>query len=197
MFLTPYRSEGKVPLMRNESLHRPRDVLAARVKAARKRRGFTQQQLADRLGAALGRPVDRVTISKLEQGGTRSNATVEEVWALALALNVAPVHLLVPLEDTAPLEIVPGLPVPARAARAIVRGEFPLTDDVFGWLAEQPRSEVESHMRRVITKGDALVYALTKEKVDERVADIVFELQEGDIEAWLEQLSTREEKEES
>src|SRR5262245_255345 len=112
--------------MRNKTLHRPREVLAARVVAARKRRGLTQQQLADRLGEILGRRVDRVTISKLEAGGTRSDASVEELFGLAIALNVGPVHLLVPLDDDEAVDVVPELTVPAPLMRDWIRGGRPL-----------------------------------------------------------------------
>jgi len=129
--------------MRTESEHHtPGQVLAHRVREARKRRDWTQQQLADRL-RELGFPTHRLTIAKIEKGGTRAeNAPLREVLALAAALDVAPVHLLVPLEDEAMVAVTPELFSQARHVRAWIRGRNILRGgDLAQYLAEMPDSE--------------------------------------------------------
>jgi hypothetical protein len=139
-----------------------------------------------------------VTISKLEAGGTRSDASVEELFALAIALNVAPVHLLVALDDGDAVEIVPGLTVPAPLVRDWIRGGRPLPErrrlmadeEVLDWLAEQPSSEMKGRVRELITEqADPLALAMSGLNVEERAEDLAWEIQEG------EQIRRRERKE--
>src|SRR6266511_1852291 len=73
----------------------PGVIFARRVKEARKRRDWSQQTLADRL-TELGYPMTRVVLTKLEAG--KRQATLEDIFAFAVALGVAPVHLLVALD---------------------------------------------------------------------------------------------------
>ncbi|WP_037870323.1 helix-turn-helix transcriptional regulator [Streptomyces sp. SPB074] len=98
-------------------------AIAQRVREARRRKDYTAQQLADQL-RALGVAWDRATVTKLETG-RRQGVSVVEWLALARALDVAPVHLLVP-----PSEIrykpVPAAEYDADAVRAWVRGLAPL-----------------------------------------------------------------------
>jgi transcriptional regulator with XRE-family HTH domain len=129
----------------------PREIFARRVREARKRRGWKQQQLADRL-AELGYPgLSRATIAKIEDPtSTRSNASLEDVLAIAAALDCAPVHLIAPLEDDDVVQVTPGLP-PAKAAmvRDWIRGSsgplrFALNvvdrnlDDLAAFMSQQP-----------------------------------------------------------
>ena len=75
------------------------------LRAVRKRRGWTQQELAERLGNN-GLPMDRATIAKIEQGGTRAtNLPLEDLLALAVALGVNPIELFVPREDSQILKV--------------------------------------------------------------------------------------------
>lgn len=68
---------------------------------------ITLQELSDRC-AALGYPIARSVISKLEKGH-RHSVTVDEVQVLAQALGVAPVLLLFPLGRGEDAEILPGV----------------------------------------------------------------------------------------
>jgi transcriptional regulator with XRE-family HTH domain len=123
----------------NKNFLLPGQIVARRIKEARKRRGWTQQQLADRLG------VQRPTITKIEQGGDRAkNFSVFDLLAFASALGVAPVHLLVPLEDEAEVRIADNRdPLPAPIARQWIRGFHLLDDSDFqAWFDQLPRSEV-------------------------------------------------------
>lgn len=83
----------------------PTKTIAARVREIRERRSLTAQAVADQL-RDLGIPWERSTVAKLENG-TRENVTVSELLGLAVVLNVAPVHLLVPLADDAPYQVTP------------------------------------------------------------------------------------------
>jgi transcriptional regulator with XRE-family HTH domain len=77
-------------------MKRPSQIAAARVRALRKRHGWTQQQLAERL-TELGVPVDRAAIAKIEVGKRRLQ--LDEAFVFAFALDVAPINFFLPLED--------------------------------------------------------------------------------------------------
>lgn len=100
------------------------EALGQRVKEIRERKGWFQQDLADRLGAA-GYPMNRVTVAKVEAG--KRGVTVDDLLALAAVLNVSPVRLMLP--DAAgeePVSITPAVSVPAWAAWAWAEGQGPL-----------------------------------------------------------------------
>jgi transcriptional regulator with XRE-family HTH domain len=80
-----------------DSLDGPIGTIAKRVREVRGRRGWTAAQLGEELHKH-GVPWDRFTVSSLESG-KRKTVTVQELIGLALALDVAPIHLLVPLDD--------------------------------------------------------------------------------------------------
>ncbi len=77
----------------------PARTVAANVRAVREHRKLHQQQLAERL-AALGRPMAQTGLSRLEDGKRRID--VDDLVALAVALNVSPARLLLP--DTEDLQ---------------------------------------------------------------------------------------------
>lgn len=85
---------------------------------------MTAQELADKLRAS-GVPWDRGTVTKLETG-RRQGVSVTEWLALARALDVAPVHLLIPLEDRALFQVTPNEALPAHRVRPWARGIVPL-----------------------------------------------------------------------
>lgn len=101
----------------------PVDVVAKRVREARNRKGMTAAELADDL-KRRGLDWDRQTVTKLETG-RRQNVSVVELLALARVLDVAPLHLLVPLEDVE-FQVTPKESVPAGRVRSWVRGWEPL-----------------------------------------------------------------------
>jgi transcriptional regulator with XRE-family HTH domain len=70
---------------------RPSDVFAAQMKLQRERKGWTQKQLAARLGQ-LGFPVHQTTIGKWEAHERR--ITLDEALAISVALDVAPSHMI-------------------------------------------------------------------------------------------------------
>lgn len=108
------------------------DRVGASIRAARKGRGWTQQDLAGRC-AALGAPqLTRSVLFDLETGraaadGTRRReVTVDDLTAIALALDVAPVHLLCPVTDDTPVGLTATVTVTAVDMRGWARGFQPL-----------------------------------------------------------------------
>ncbi|MFF7690564.1 helix-turn-helix domain-containing protein [Streptomyces syringium] len=110
-------------MSRHQKSAGPVPTIALRVKELRGRRGWTAAQLGEALGKH-GVRWDRFAVANLENG-KRQNVTVQELIALALALDVAPVNLLVPLDDR-PYQLTPTRAEGADTVRAWVRGEEPL-----------------------------------------------------------------------
>jgi transcriptional regulator with XRE-family HTH domain len=113
------------------------DIVAARVREVRKRRGWSPADLAARCAALGAGDLTENVIENIEsrsrRGGTKHPrpVTVDELLALALALNVAPVHLIVPPGDEGePCQVGPVTSAPCRAVRRWIRG--------FGLLADLP-----------------------------------------------------------
>lgn len=139
----------------------PTEVIARRVKELRKSRGLSGTALAERM-TAIGVRWDRSIVANLENG-RRSTVSVTELLGLAVVLDVAPVHLLVPTwpsprwaeeggsrpeddpnepNDDAPYRVTPTLAVPCWRARQFVRGVRPLPGmDAWKFYAEQPGHE--------------------------------------------------------
>jgi transcriptional regulator with XRE-family HTH domain len=126
----------------------PSDVVAARVREVRGKRGMTVADLAGRC-AELGAPgLTAQALYKLE--GQRAAASrrprpvsVDELLALALALNVSPLHLLVPIDDFGKsYRLTSEVSTSADYVRAWVRGMMPLGDaDPREFFSQVPRTE--------------------------------------------------------
>lgn len=133
------------------------DVVASRVQELRKRLGLTAKQLAERCGLMGAPGMTASVIANIESGRRdasgqrRRQITLEEWLILAQALHVAPIHLLVPVDDErARYALTPEEPQPthglrresAGQVRAWIKGEKPLrftNERVYG--AEAPASE--------------------------------------------------------
>jgi transcriptional regulator with XRE-family HTH domain len=76
----------------------PEDAIARGIRNARRSRGWTQQDLADRL-AEIGYPLDRSTLAKLEATKKPRGISVNDALAISAALGIAPVHLFTGLGD--------------------------------------------------------------------------------------------------
>lgn len=126
-----------------EEILTPTQTVAARVRELRKRHGWSASQLAERL-AAVGLPWDRFTVQNLENG-RRQNVTLDESLALAFVLDVAPVHLIVPITDGQRFfAVTPEDATPADEAREWIRGRSPLPpQDPRVYFSEVPASEWE------------------------------------------------------
>jgi transcriptional regulator with XRE-family HTH domain len=164
----------------------------------RKRRGWSQQELADRV-TATGHRMHRLTVAKIESGGTRAqNASIADVLALAAALDVAPLHLLVPLDDDAAVAITPKEVHRAAVVRGWIRGGRPLRmdyDALLEFLAEIPASERNVLARTLMTRGmDPILLAIAKAdpEFDQRAEDLAWELGEGERQRRHEQQEEEE-----
>ena len=97
------------------------EIIAMRLVEAR--RGVTQAQLADRL-RGMGVKMDRASIAKIEARAKRSKTkarkvTVEELFLLAAALGVSPLHLVLPLDDQSRVEISPTITRPGETDQGL------------------------------------------------------------------------------
>src|SRR5947208_3077345 len=130
---------------------RPAEIVAKRVVEVRESRGWTQTELAERL-REIGYNKSRSTLTKLE-GGKYRNVSINDVFALAAALDDHPLHLLVPLEDDAMVAIAPKVHYPAALTRAWIRGlvQPPMLPDVD--LRQIPDSELRELIRQRLTRG--------------------------------------------
>jgi transcriptional regulator with XRE-family HTH domain len=82
------------------------DAVAARLREVRKGRGWTANELAERCSRA-GLPISKSVLANIESGRPgddgrrRRDITVDELLALALVLDVAPIYLMAPTQDQA------------------------------------------------------------------------------------------------
>ena len=98
--------------------------------------------------AVLNLRWDRFAVSSLEKG-KRQNVTVQELFALALTLDVAPTNLLVPLDDR-PYQVTPTRTEKADLVRSWVRGEEPLPGtDERTYRAEKSLADMRKDRRQV------------------------------------------------
>lgn len=112
-----------------------------RIKELRQRHGWSAERLAEEM-KRVGFPWGRQTVTKLEND-SRASISVQEMFALAYVLDVAPVHLVVPVEDVtyAPL---PGQNMHPQYVRAWIRGERPLGEqDPRIFYSEVPENEFQ------------------------------------------------------
>lgn len=102
------------------------EVVAEQIARYRREQGLKQQDVADRT-AALGHPIGRVTVAKLEQGGTRAaNVSLADVLVLAVALDVPPPLLFLPLGAAGEVAIAPKLVTHPHIALDWLAGEEPI-----------------------------------------------------------------------
>jgi transcriptional regulator with XRE-family HTH domain len=148
------------------------EVLARRIKEVREKRGITAQHLAKKC-KDLGMPhLSAATISNIETGrkkdGQRTrNITVDELMTLAVALGVAPVHLLVPpaARATAAYWITPNRREMVMDARDFVRGFSPLyAMDRWGFFGEAPEDFFQFTVMADKQLGRRIEYELLSEE---------------------------------
>jgi transcriptional regulator with XRE-family HTH domain len=113
-------------------------AFAERLKQVRTRKGWSQAALSERLNE-LGYPMNRVTLAKIETGGTRArNVTLEEVFAISYALGVSPLFMSVPYSPESRLQVVPVLrPSTPLVARAWLAGGWTLADEDVDFFARE------------------------------------------------------------
>ena len=130
-----------------KALHAVSDVIADRIRDVREKRKLTVRDLAARCAAAGAPELTADALFKLETrraspGGLPRPVTADELMVLALVLNVAPVHLLVPTDDRPAYQITPTVTADPGDVRAFIRGQQALGDaDPRDYMAEQPAHE--------------------------------------------------------
>jgi len=127
-------------------------VIAAQVKALRRKQNVSQQWLADKLGETQS------TITRIESG--ERAITVSEVFRIAAALNCAPVELMSGgLTGEKDVPVTPRVRVEAMQAAAWIVGTAPLgpvndatwrayyMENISEWRAAQVRKAAEENVR--------------------------------------------------
>jgi transcriptional regulator with XRE-family HTH domain len=101
------------------------EVVGRHVRSYRQKLGWRQQDLADET-SKLGHPINRVSLTKLEAGGTRAaNVSLVDTMVLAAALNVPPPLLFLPLGEEDVVAITPAVKVHPHIVLDWVTGEAP------------------------------------------------------------------------
>jgi DNA-binding XRE family transcriptional regulator len=128
----------------------PSDVVAGRIREVRRKRSLTVAQLAQRCAKLGAAGLTEQALYNIEtgrpdkQGHRRRAVNIDELLVIAYALDVAPVHLIVPvdIDGLEPYEIAPGMDFPARYVREWIRGAFPLAGtDQRHFYTEVPQGE--------------------------------------------------------
>jgi transcriptional regulator with XRE-family HTH domain len=123
----------------------PGAIFGRRVSEERKRQGLSQDDLVKRL-EKLGRYMDRSNLSRIERGETTGQ--LDNVVALALALGVAPIHLMVPREGEEAVELAPKRRLSAGDARLWIGGRKLLPEsDPVAFVAAMSDEEQEQLAR--------------------------------------------------
>ena len=123
----------------------PTAVIVRQMRELRAARGWSAQRLANEVSAA-GLSWDRSIVANLESGRRRT-LSVEEWLVVSRVLGIAPLHLLVPVND-ADMQVTPQDHITAHQARQWIRGGDPLdpVDDehreqIQAWVRHRPPDE--------------------------------------------------------
>jgi transcriptional regulator with XRE-family HTH domain len=147
----------------------PSGIFSERLSAERKRKGWTQRELGERM-REIGSRIDRSVLAKIEAGGR--NVTVDEVIAFAYALGVPPISLLLPLDNRGEVKLAGDVSVPVGRARAWWREADPLTDD---WEARSffygATDQLLAGIGRRLVEA-LVIYRLATDLVSEGVDDL-------------------------
>jgi transcriptional regulator with XRE-family HTH domain len=136
MTLTVVNSSGFIATMAtNEVLRGPiTDHVVENVRQLRERRGWSLARLAEEL-AKVGRPILPTGLHRMESGKRRID--VDDLAALALALEVSPVRLLLPAERVDEVAVTGEQAAPWESVWRWAVGEQPF--DVAGPVQYDPR----------------------------------------------------------
>jgi transcriptional regulator with XRE-family HTH domain len=180
-------------------------LLVTQLKRARRRRDLTAPDLAARCAQLGAGEVTENVIRNIETG--RRTVSVDQLAVLALALDVAPVHLLSAPDtatDAPPVQVTATITAPAQAWGPWTQGTAPLpeTDERAFWAyalehsgPDQGRSLIEMARTRTVT-ALASVAGQLREDADQQLRaladtgrqgldEIEKALHEGDISAAL------------
>lgn len=157
----------------------PSAVIADQVRERRRQLDMNRQQLADKC-ASVGAPgLTLAALTNIETGRPdkagkrRRDVTVEELFALACALNIHPVDLMVPstAADEESYGVTPEITTTAATARDWISGTaFLVAPETPADLALAIRSMPKDRAQSVATKWMAPQYTGTLEEQAHRVA---------------------------
>jgi transcriptional regulator with XRE-family HTH domain len=128
----------------------PQEAARERIRELRQAHAWSQQDLADVLNDR-GLPVDRATVARVELG--ERGLSLDETFLYALALGVAPVHLIVPTgtkdgDSDEPLRIGTHEDISPAELRAWIRGERHFfVQDPRTYYMNVPVSELPERLR--------------------------------------------------
>lgn len=121
----------------------PSDYVRLRLRDARKKKGWSQRELAEAMAQA-GWPIDRTTIARIESDTVRAkNLTLNEAVAFAAVLGISPLFLIAPWDNKARVSIAPKITSSAQDFRMWMRGDLPLN---FDWAANPKGGERATRM---------------------------------------------------
>jgi len=106
------------------------DLVVARLKEARRRRGWSAREFAEQCERAGGPKMTANMVMNIEAGRRKVGVTVDELMLFAYVCDVAPTYFLMsPEGEDAAVQITPSCTVGDRdLLRRWVRGEAPLPD---------------------------------------------------------------------
>ena len=129
----------------------PGEMVAVRMKELRKKRGWSQEQLANELDRHEV-PINRTTIAKMEahpQSTRAENISLVNVLALGIVLGVNPVELFSPQNPDVWLRVGETL-IPPRQLRQWLRQQQPLREQDSKWYdTEIPEEEWQDQVARI------------------------------------------------
>lgn len=108
----------------------PTAAFGRQLERSRRRRGWSQEELADRAD------MSRLMVNRIETRARGRRVDLDEALRLAFALDVAPVHLIAPREDAALLRVTSDEVLDALSAREWVRGDV-LPKEPIEWGPEE------------------------------------------------------------
>ncbi len=136
-------------------------VVARRVRELREARGWSARELAERILDLGYKGLDRGVLANLETG-RRESVTVDELAALALALDMTPPDLLEPPSHDGPLAVTPSHEASAADVRAWWRGTRSLPGQ-----KQSPRHPTAALLHNMADRLDRAVDAGDKEEQTE------------------------------
>jgi hypothetical protein len=129
----------------------PGEVFPLRVTQERENRRWSKQDLTDALDR-VGHPLDRMAVTRTEQG--ERQAKIDDFLCFAAALNVPPLHLLLPSDSDEPMRVGDTV-ARAAAVEAWLTGDWPLPfpgGDSGHFHAGSPSRNTEAQVLRGLVK---------------------------------------------
>jgi len=156
---------------------RPSQVFASRMREARERKRWSQQDMADRL-SEMGEPTDRATLARTET--LNRGLSLDDAIAYSAALGASFVHMVCPLEAAEPVALAPGLVLSARHVRDWMRGQREIRpEDQRTFITEAPQEELVARQQVLINVASERLQDVVDAIVAddrERAADLIDEL---------------------